>query len=286
VHFIVQSLRGYPGIFAKDNYTPWMHRYLYKDQMPYSMRSCFAVSGLYSNMTSSNKTSVFRVLCQHLSELKRQQLATTPHEKLARTQALFLYQIICLFDGDLTLRSNADRDMPLLQDWIDELCKIRENLRTPESMVNVDARGRPNPPRSWEVGTLKRLQFLSPALLTDWSKWWIFSESVRRTIVMAYAFLGLWGVMCKNNDGKPLSFAFHQITPIKLRGKDAIFGAWKYLHCWTLSRPLWEAPSSFDFFQIWKNKAHHVIDNFEFGSFIETGEVENVDDFSKLLMVA
>jgi hypothetical protein len=107
-------------------------------------------------MTSSNKTSVFRVLCQSLNELKRQQLANTPQEKLARAQALFLYQIICLFDGDLTLRSNADRDMPLLQDWLDELCKIRENLRTPESMNSVGVRRDPNPPRSWEVGTSKK----------------------------------------------------------------------------------------------------------------------------------
>jgi hypothetical protein len=157
VHFIVQSLKGYPGTFAKDNRTPWMHGYLYKDQMPSSIRSCFTVSTLYSNMTSSNKTSVFRVLCQSLNELKRQQLANTPQERLARAQALFLYQIIGLFDGDVTLRSNADRNMPLLQDWLDELCKIRENRRTPESMND------PNPPRSWEVGTLT----FSPIPLTN-----------------------------------------------------------------------------------------------------------------------
>ena len=157
MHFIVQSLKGYPSTFAQDNRTPLMHRYLYKDQMPSSIRSCFTVSTLYSNMTSSNKTSVFRVLCQSLNELKRQQSANTPQEKLARAQALFLYQIIGLFDGDVTLRSNADRNMPLLQDWLDELCKIRENLRTPESMND------PNPPRSWEVGTLT----FSPIPLTN-----------------------------------------------------------------------------------------------------------------------
>jgi hypothetical protein len=153
VHFIVQNLKGYLSTFAKDNHTPWMHRYLYKDQMPSSIQSCFTVSALYTNMTSSNKTSVFRVLCQSLNELKRQPLANTPQEKLARAQALFLYQIICLFDGDLTLRSNADRDMPLLQNWLDELCKIRENFRTPESMNSVDVEGPSDPPRSWKVGT-------------------------------------------------------------------------------------------------------------------------------------
>ena len=146
MNFIVESLKSYPGTFARDNCTPWMHRYLYKDQIPSSIQSCFTVSTLYSNITSSNKTSVFRVLCQNLNELKRQQLANGPQEKLARVQALFLYQIIGLFDGDITLRSNADRNMPLLQAWLDELCKIRENLRTRQSINHLDHS------RSWEVG--------------------------------------------------------------------------------------------------------------------------------------
>ena len=167
MHFIVQSLKSYPSTFANDSHTPWMHRYLYKDQMPSSIQSCFTVSALYSNMTSRNKTLVFRVLCQSLNELKRQQLANTPQEKLARAQALFLYQIICLFDGDLTLRSNAERDMPLLQDWLDELCKIRENLRTPECVNRVDVGGDPNLPRSWEVGTSKRIPVPFSHSLTD-----------------------------------------------------------------------------------------------------------------------
>jgi hypothetical protein len=65
--------------------------------------------------------------------------------------------------------------------------------------------------------------------------------------------------------------------------KDAFFAAWKYLHCFTVSRPLWEAPSSFDFFQKWK--AYHVVQNFEFEDFVKTGRAEDVDDFSKVLLV-
>lgn len=106
-------------------------------------------------MTNSNKTSVFRVLCQSLDELKEQRCANTPQEKLARVQALFIYQIICLFDGDLTLRSNADRDMTLLRDWADELCKIRKNLEAPEITSSGSVRNQPKPPRSWAVSISK-----------------------------------------------------------------------------------------------------------------------------------
>jgi hypothetical protein len=108
-------------------------------------------------MTNNNKTSVFRVLCQSLDELKEQRSANTPQEKLARVQALFLYQIICLFDGDLTLRSNADRDMAVLQDWVDELCKIRKNLKASGGTSSSGIAEYSEPPRSWGVSILKTL---------------------------------------------------------------------------------------------------------------------------------
>lgn len=51
-----------------------------------------------------------------------------------------------------------------------------------------------------------------------------------------------------------------------------------------MSRPLWEAPSSFDFFQTWK--APHVIENFELESFLKTGRADDVNDFAKVFVVA
>lgn len=146
-------MKGYPGTFGEENGTSWMHKRLYGDKMPSSIQACFTASSLYSNMTTTNKISVFRVLCQSLEDLKRAQSDKTPQEQLARVQSLFLYQIIGLFDGDVTLRSNADRNMLLLQDWVDELCNIRENLTAAESTNKL------NPPPSWEVS--KHTRFVS-----------------------------------------------------------------------------------------------------------------------------
>lgn len=70
----------------------------------------------------------------------------TPTEKLARTQALFLYQVMRLFDENITLRSQAEKDMPVLDAWLAELCKIRENLGNLEN----DA-ARHEKPVEWEV---------------------------------------------------------------------------------------------------------------------------------------
>lgn len=70
----------------------------------------------------------------------------TPTEKLARTQALFLYQVMRLFDENIALRSQAEKDMPVLNTWLAELCKIRENLGNLEN----DA-ARHQKPVEWEV---------------------------------------------------------------------------------------------------------------------------------------
>jgi hypothetical protein len=100
-------------------------------------------------MNQDNKASVIRVLCEGLQELKHQGAVTLPRDKLARAQALLLYQIICLFDGDLSLRSQAEKDMPLLSNWIDDLCKIRDNLGWPHEIDS--SREQTSCPKSWEV---------------------------------------------------------------------------------------------------------------------------------------
>jgi hypothetical protein len=78
-------------------------------------------------------------------------LAMTPMEKLARTQALFLYQIMRLLDGDIMLRAQGQRDMPLLNEWVDDLCKVRENLGNLAQLEHVVVRSAP--PEEWEVSS-------------------------------------------------------------------------------------------------------------------------------------
>jgi hypothetical protein len=61
---------------------------------------------------------------------------------------------------------------------------------------------------------------------------------------------------------------------------------WAYPQRWTISKQLWEAPSSFDFFRAWRDKPHHVINQFEFEEFLVVGKGEDVDDFARVFMVA
>ncbi len=172
----MDRIKGFTSDVAARNATPFMHRYLYKDHTPPCILECFSTNVLYANRTRSNTAVVMRSLHGTVAQLVGTEIGrvtVTPAEKLGRTQALFLYQIIRLFDGDVTLRAQGEKDMPLLQKWLGDLCRIRENLGGITESENGAARGRP--PKEWES--------------------WVFMESIRRTIVMAYSVMTLYGMM-------------------------------------------------------------------------------------------
>ena len=96
---------------------------------------------------------VFRSLQLSLVQL-RQMPINTPYDKLARAQALLIYNTIRLFDGDVTLRAQAEEDMPLLESWLSIMLGCRQNLGNIYRMDEIAIRD--NPPPSWEVGHVQR----------------------------------------------------------------------------------------------------------------------------------
>ncbi|KAJ8130556.1 hypothetical protein O1611_g3075 [Lasiodiplodia mahajangana] len=180
---------------------------------------------------------------RELIDAEASRIVATPIEKLARCQALFLYQVIRLFDGDIALRAQGEKDMAILKTWLEELRRIRDNL-----------------------GDLSRLEYSSvkeePPI--EWEKW-LFAECVRRTIIIAYAVIGLYELIKDPDD---------------IDANDP----WAYVHRWTLGRSLWEASSSIAFQRAWKETPHFVITNFMFEDFIGNGKSDDVDGFTEILL--
>lgn len=153
-YYIVTRVKGFATDIAARNATPFLHRYLYRDHISRCILSCFTVNMLYVNRTQANTAMVMRVLHNSVKELvdvKTVYVEATLVEKLARTQALFLYQIIRLLDGDVFLRAEGERDIPLLQNWLGDLCRGRDNLR--DSAQLGDSVMKRQAPRKWEVNT-------------------------------------------------------------------------------------------------------------------------------------
>ncbi|KAK6063153.1 hypothetical protein SCUP515_12679 [Seiridium cupressi] len=185
LHYVINRVKDFTTDMATQTATPFLHQRLYRDYTPPCILSCFAATTLYANRTPANAAMILRTLQAHVHELastEGSRIIFTPVDKLARTQALFLYQIIRLFDGDIALRAQGEKDLPVLLIWL----------------------GDPDP--------------------------------------------------------------------------------WAYVHRWTLSRPLWEAASSFEFDHLWKENPPFVIPNYSFENFLKHGRGEDVDEFAKILM--
>lgn len=149
LHSTVNRVKQFTKDVATENSAPFLHRYLYRSHTPQCILSCFTTCVLYNNRTPANTAMVIRALHGNVRELldnETGRTTVTPTEKLARAQALFLYQIMRLFDENITLRSQAEMDMPVLETWLGELCKIRENLGDLE-----DDGARHQKPVEWEV---------------------------------------------------------------------------------------------------------------------------------------
>lgn len=148
LHYTVNRVKGLTKEVATQNSAPFLHRYLYQSNTPQCILSCFTTCVFYENRTPANTAMVIRALHGNIRELldfEARRTTATPTEKLARAQALFLYQIIRLFDESITLRSQAEKDMPILETWLGELCKIRDNLGSLEDGA------RHQQPIEWEV---------------------------------------------------------------------------------------------------------------------------------------
>lgn len=119
--------------------------------MPACILQAWTTCTQYVNMKDANRGMVLRILHENVVELHglKKAKSLTPLEKVARTHALMLYQTIRMFDGDITLNSQADKDFPLLDDWVNDLCKIRDNLMDEAIMDEETIRSQP--PESWEV---------------------------------------------------------------------------------------------------------------------------------------
>lgn len=160
IYHIINRVKNFTSSIATQNAAPFLHRYLYRSHTPKCILTCFSVSVLYANRTPANMPMVMRAIHSGVKELVDGETgrsglmacvggAKKPIDRLARTQAMLLYQIIRLLDGNITLRAQAERDIPLLNSWLGDLCKVRENLGDVARLGNSTARTQP--PADWDV---------------------------------------------------------------------------------------------------------------------------------------
>ncbi|RAK79185.1 Zn(II)2Cys6 transcription factor domain-containing protein [Aspergillus fijiensis CBS 313.89] len=165
--WVMDELKAYPPEFARRGETIFIHRDLYRDEMPRPIRTAFGVcSSFCLSPDSTNREMAFRVIDAEVSELL--QPATEPSSssssrllriELARLQALLLYQTLRLFHGNLQQRVAAEQQGSMLM--------------TTALKIIVRAQSEPElqRPRSRHA--------------------WVLGECIRRTALLVYFLYGV-----------------------------------------------------------------------------------------------
>jgi hypothetical protein len=197
--YAVKTLKSWPGLYAERGHIPFIHAHLYARHLPSVMQEALGVCSLHAHQNDCNGRLVARCVSQAARRLvnEHHELDTlSPIEQLASVQVLCLYQIIQLFDGDVSLRSEAEAARPLLDQWIRQL----KHRAKPVDSPLEDAVSRTSTHDAW------------------WG--WVFDECVRRTLIVGFTIEGLYSFL---KDGWDASH--HDFTDLSFYAQRALWDA-------------------------------------------------------------
>lgn len=181
---------------------PFIHAELYRHRFPRCIQDAYMVLSCHRAKRPSNRHLVRRLLVEKSQQLVDESEADSAHggsdplEWLAQVQALLIYQLIGLYDGDAKLRLISERHMTVLVSW---MCRA------------VDCAS-----SCWSLGHFLRPDHGDSAGISwETQTWhsWILAESLRRTwLVMSTvqsiymstrdgAARCLGGMMCTSRKG-------------------------------------------------------------------------------------
>ena len=178
--YTVKQIKSYPGHFVRQGQTPFIHSSLWRDRLPRAIQDVLGACALYGEKRQTNQPLVFGVISAAADRLMSEYplVGTTAMEQLAAVQALILYQIIRLFDGDIRQRADAERANPTLQDWTRQLQDRMQRIGDPSPSADSTS---PTPPDTSVV-------------MDSWRNW-VFAESLRRTVIISHTLQALFSFL-------------------------------------------------------------------------------------------
>ncbi|KAF2427811.1 hypothetical protein EJ08DRAFT_332568 [Tothia fuscella] len=179
--WVITQLKGAPLQFAQQVENIFIHRDLYADNFPQSIRAAFGICAGSVYMNDANKTLLFQSLETEASKLLQPDPGESLLEQLAKLQAMVFYQIIRLYHGGLEQRIIAEQ---------------QENL--------IGAMG---------LNLLHRSTAEIGGEQTN-RKQWILAESIRRTIIVAFM---LHCVYSASRHGDCSSFPTLALLPVSTK---------------------------------------------------------------------
>lgn len=170
----IDSVRAWLRQWINMGHNPFMHRYLYCETgFPPSLQDAWMALATYHAKTKENEGSTLSIIEAKAQNLLLQRLfidepfmiapVLDVQTRLAQVQSLFIFQFMRLFDGDIRQRALAEREIPTLTTWCEELWQS----------ASVDAE------LSLHGGLFDNESGNSCSVDSVWRRW-VLSESVRR----------------------------------------------------------------------------------------------------------
>ena len=177
VAFASRQFKTYPGMFYRRGQTPFIHRHMYDAYTPTVIYDALSSCALYCGKNEENESLVFSDISRRVRQLKdeTQRSFLSPIDHLASVQALLLYQIIRLLDGDVRQRADAESDEAVLISWNEQL---QDRVQPPSLSSELESSSG-----------------LQGAMITSSWQDWILSESVRRTVLTCYMLQGAYSFL-------------------------------------------------------------------------------------------
>ncbi|KAE9370004.1 hypothetical protein N431DRAFT_508914 [Stipitochalara longipes BDJ] len=174
VRFASRQFRKYPEIFYTRGQNPFIHKHSYTEHLPPVISDALSACALYSGKNTENELFVFGDISRKAKDLvEMQRPFLSPVELLASIQALLLYQIMRLFDGDIRQRADAESHEAILISWTEQLL-----ARVVQNSLTMD-------PEALSQDSISR---------SSWNDW-IFEESCRRTILTSFMLQGTYSFL-------------------------------------------------------------------------------------------
>lgn len=184
--YAARRIARIPKVFAETAQAPFIHRRLLQacESPPPPLQDALNACALYCLKNPYNQALVLRNIEAKASQLivgTPDPLRLSRSDLLAALQALLLYQILRLFDGDIRLRAQAETDEATLLAWT-RLLRAR--------MHQVGLVSPALSPAPSADATPSRQQTTPPEWLN-----WLLEESIRRTVFMAIILKECYGYL-------------------------------------------------------------------------------------------
>ncbi|KAJ4179677.1 hypothetical protein NW767_014568 [Fusarium falciforme] len=183
--YYIDKLQSWLKQWTAEGCCPFIHSSLYQAHLPDCIQDVFTTLAAYQSRTPATEKMVLRIVEQRANRLVEGHtpmpdelgvIMLDPAAHLARTQALLIYKIIRLFDGDIRARAQAEAHIDILSQWARQLwqsAQLAVSLGQTKGAPDQDADG------------LVRLQLRAGENLASIWRAWGFAESIRRTYLTA-----------------------------------------------------------------------------------------------------